>query len=132
MNIKTVKISGKIVKGDQYGRKLGFPTANLDRRSFSRQETKIKLGVYGGWAEFRLKAKSYKLKAAVVIGPLDKKGLPKIEAHLLNFKGNLYGIYLNIYLNIYLRPFKKFKGEAELKRQIKEDIKLIKSLNIKM
>ena len=63
-------------------------------------------------------------KAAIVIGPIDQTGLPKIEAHLQNFKGNLYGKYLSIYLSIYLRPFKKFKNEEELKRQIKKDIKL--------
>jgi len=51
--------------------------------------------------------------------------LPKIEAHLLGFKGDLYGSYLNIYLNIYLWTFKKFKNEEELKKQIGKDVKEI-------
>lgn len=130
-----MNISGTVTKGEQIGRTLGFPTANLDRRSFSRRKLKIKLGIYGGSAELKTKNFTHsaslgqKVKiysAAIVIGPLDKRGLPKIEAHLLNFQGNLYGKKLKINLNKYIRPFKKFKSEAELKRQIKKDIASIK------
>jgi riboflavin kinase / FMN adenylyltransferase len=127
-----VEISGKVIHGENYGKKLGFPTANLDRRSFSRRKTKVRLGVYAGWAEIVSSSKrqaARKYKAAIVIGPLDKKGLPKIEAHLMGFKGNLYSIYLNIYLNIYLRPFRKFRNEEDLKKQIVLDIKKIGELN---
>ncbi|MEK7161917.1 MAG: riboflavin kinase [Patescibacteria group bacterium] len=120
------EISGKVIHGEKYGRKIGFPTANLDRRSYSRRKQNIKLGIYAGYAEFKnSKFKIQNYPAGIVIGPLDKHHLPKIEAHLIGFKGNLYGIYLNIYLNIYLRPFKKYKSEAELKMQIKKDIKQI-------
>ena len=124
-----MNISGKVVSGDRVGRKLGYPTANLDRRSFSRRKLKLKLGVYAGFAE--LKIKNLKLKnyqAAIIIGPIDRKGLPKIEVHLLKFKGNLYGKKLTVSLGKYIRPFKKFKSEAELKLQIAQDIKLIKIL----
>ncbi len=108
-------ITGNVIKGDQYGRKLGFPTANLDRRQYNRDGLKIKFGVYVGMA-------STGHKAAIVIGPLDKKGLPKLEAHLLGFKGNLYGKTITITLKKYIRPFRKFKGEAELIKQIKKDL----------
>lgn len=126
-----IKISGKIIRGQGYGKVLGFPTANLDRRQYVRQGMKIKFGVYAGWAEIegsllgrpQKAAFRGKYPAAIVIGPLDKHRLPKIEAHLVGFKGNLYGIYINIYLNIYLRPFKKFKSEQGLRKQINKDIK---------
>lgn len=108
-------ISGIVVKGDQYGRKLGFPTANLDRREYNRRGLKLKFGIYAG-------ASSTGHKAAIVIGPLDKKGLPKIEAHLIGFKGNLYGKKIVLELKKHLRPFKKFKNETDLKRAIKKDI----------
>jgi FAD synthase len=114
-----ITISGKVVKGEGYGRVLGFPTANLDRRSFSRRRMKIRLGVYAGYVEL---PSGKKYRAAVVIGPIDKSSLPKIEAHLIGFKGNLYNTYLNIYLNRYIRPFKKFKNTEELKKQIASDI----------
>ncbi len=44
-------ISGKVIYGDRYGKRLGFPTANLDRREYSRRKLKIRFGVYTGWAE---------------------------------------------------------------------------------
>ena len=124
-----ITISGRVMRGDQYGRTLGFPTVNLDRRSYSRRKQKIKFGVYAGNVEIKnskLKIENY--LAGVIIGPLDKHQLPKLEAHLIGFKGNLYGKYLNIYLNRYIRPFKKFKTEAELIKQIQKDIKKINTI----
>ena len=129
-------IQGRVVHGEHYGKKLGFPTANLDRRDYVRRKLKIRLGVWAGYAIIRKKTTSprpspqegrgRRWKAAIVIGPIDKRGLPKIEAHLLNFKGNLYGKQMVIGLYKYLRLFRKFKNEGELKRQIKKDIALVK------
>jgi riboflavin kinase/FMN adenylyltransferase len=112
-------ITGKVIKGDQYGSKLGFPTVNLDRRQYVRDGMVIKFGIYAG-------VSSTGHKAAIVIGPLDQKGLPKLEAHLIGFKGNLYGKKISLELKKYLRPFKKFKNETELKKAIAADIKSIK------
>jgi riboflavin kinase/FMN adenylyltransferase len=120
-----IEISGKVINGEKYGRKLGFPTANLDRRQFVRNKLKVRLGVYAGYVEINVGI-GKKYKGAIIIGPLDKTGLPKLEAHLLNFKGNLYGKKLIISLGKFIRPFKKFKNEAELKKQIKKDIIEIK------
>lgn len=133
---KTIIISGRVIKGDQYGRVLGFPTANLDRRSYSRIKQKVKFGVYAGFVMINAldgalqgdplkSAIKGKYPAAIVIGPLDKHQLPKLETHLIGFKGNLYGKYLHVHLNKYIRPFKKFKTEAGLIKQIKKDIKKI-------
>ena len=134
----TINISGKVIRGEGYGKKLGFPTANIDRRDFVRRKLKVKLGIYAGFAELNLKSSSsakasadkkiLNLKSAIVVGPLDKDYLPKIEAHLVGFKGNLYGKKLTIILKKYLRPFKQFKSEAELKAQIAKDVKKAKSL----
>ena len=126
--MKEIKIYGRVIRGDAYGKKLGFPTANLERRSYARQKQKIKLGVYAGKAEVqgsRFEVQEY--VAAIVVGPIDKTGLPKIEAHLLGFKGSLYGKQLTLRLYKYIRPFKKFKTEKELKAQILQDIKIIKN-----
>lgn len=125
-------ISGKVIHGEHYGKTLGFPTANLDRRDYSRRKLKIKLGIYSGYAgilftnHYSLITKRY--KAGIVIGPLDKKGLPKIEAHLFGFRGKLYGKRITLRLVKYLRPFKKFQNESVLKAQIEKDIKIIKKL----
>ena len=143
LSIINYQLSGKVIQGDSFGKKLGFPTANLDRRDFVRRKLKIKFGVYAGQAEFKIKnsrqqspaaqAKGGQVKlkiypAGIVIGPFDKKGLPKIEAHLIGFKGNLYGKKITIFLQKYLRPYKKFKNMEELKKQIKKDIQRIRKL----
>ena len=102
----------------------------LQINSTGRRKLKIKLGVWAGRAEIGYGPQAVSYKSGIVIGPLDKRGLPKIEAHIINFKGNLYGKKLALNLNKYLRPFKKFKTEQELKQQIQKDILLIKQLTI--
>lgn len=122
-----IEITGKVIHGDHYGRQIGYPTANIDRRDFIRQKLKVRLGVWAGRAELKVKSKKLKVwRAAIVIGPIDKTSKPKIEAHLVGFKGNLYGIKLSLTLIKYLRPFKKFNSEELLKKQIKKDINKVK------
>lgn len=146
-----IRISGKVVHGDHFGKKLGFPTANLDRRDYARRKLNIRLGIYAGraivaaacLAEARAKRAIGRQKngsrwlplqgqmlypAAIVIGPLDKHRLPKIEAHLLNFNGNLYGKRIILSLGKYIRPFKKFLSGDVLKKQIAKDVVRIKKL----
>lgn len=123
-----IEIRGKVIHGDHFGKKLGFPTANLDRRDYIKRRLKIKFGVYAGWVEVALK----NYKAGIVIGPTDNNHLPKIEACLIGFKGNLYGKKIIISLQKYLRPFKKFKNEEELKKQIRTDIEKVKQLTMNL
>lgn len=122
-----IKITGKVIKGDGYGKKLGFPTANIDRRQWVRDKMKMRFGVYAGVVQL-LSGQEY--KAGIVIGPLDKAGLPKIEAHLIGFKRNVYGQKLVLQVSKFLRPFRKFKSEQELIRAIRQDIEVI-NLTIK-
>lgn len=111
-------ISGKVIRGDGYGKKIGFPTINIDRRSFSKLKIKPRLGVYSGVVDLGIK----KYKAGIVIGPLDKKGLPKLEAHLIGYNGNAYGKQVVFKMSKFIRNFKKFKTEKELIVQIKKDL----------
>jgi riboflavin kinase/FMN adenylyltransferase len=148
-----ISLLGKVIHGDHYGKKLGFPTANLDRRDYVRRHVRIRLGIWAGyafvpsrptmsaaeeewrdllkidpWASTRKRVSArdgITYKAGIVIGPLDKRRLPKIEAHLIGFKGNLYGKKITISLKKYIRPFKKFRNEQELKKQIQSDLKKI-------
>ena len=121
-----VKINGTIGHGDGYGEKLGFPTANLDRRSWSHLKKKPTLGIHAGRASVGKNQKKY--KAAIVVGPMDDKGLPKIEAYLLGFTGNLYGVKCELSFIKYLRKFMSFTDTKSLKKQIARDVVQVKSL----
>lgn len=131
-----ITITGKVIHGAKYGRKLGFPTANLDRREYARRKMKVRLGIWAGLVIIGEKTTSPRpspqegrvRKAAIVIGPVDKHQLPKIEAHLIGFQGNLYGKTVIIGLQKYIRRFKKFKTVDELKNQIKKDLVIIKKI----
>ncbi len=119
--MKSVIITGRVVRGAGYGKELGFPTANLDRRGYSHLKKKPRIGIYAGRAFLPNDHTGY--QAAIVIGPLDQKGLPKIEAHLLHFKGAIYGKRISLTLGAYLRSFKNFRTVAELKSQIRADLR---------
>lgn len=103
------KISGKVIRGDGYGRKLGFPTVNLATQA----EEIPPQGVYCGVALLNNK----KYKAGIVIGPNDK-----VEAHIVGYNGDAYGLEVTLEINKFLREYKKFNSEKELIAQIKKDI----------
>ena len=113
--------SGTVIRGEGYGKKIGFPTINIDERDFSSLKKKPVFGVYSG--RVTLSGKIY--KAGIIIGPLDKKGLLKVEAHLLGYKGNAYGKQAVFEVFQFLRKFKKFKTEKELISQIKKDLEML-------
>ena len=120
-----------MIKGSGYGKKIGFPTINLSRRNFLGIKKKPAFGVYAGQVILSRKPHSRasslrgkKYKAGIVIGPLDKQNLPKIEAHLIRFNGDAYGQKAIFEINEFIRKFKKFKSEKNLMAQIKKDLKI--------
>jgi len=125
--MKTITtITGKVIHGSGYGKQLGFPTANIDRRQYIQNGLKLKFGIYAGFAVL---PKGKKHPAGIVIGPRDEKKLPKLEAHILNFTGNLYGKKIALELHTYVRNFHTYKTIHALREQIKKDVaKIIKIL----
>lgn len=115
-------ITGKVIKGNKYGKKIGFPTINIDRRNFLKLVKKPAFGIYAGKVNLMSNTRCLAFKAGIVIGPLDKKHLPKVEAHLIGFKGNLYGKKAEFEINKFIRKFRKFKTEGKLIAQIKKDL----------
>ena len=121
----TTILSGKVIQGQRYGRTLGFPTANIDRRQYMKRKMHLPFGIYAG---FVILPNNKRFKAGIVIGPLDNKNLPKLEAHLLNFTGNLYGTSITLELHRFIRKFKAYPTVELLKKQIQIDIQKIKRL----
>ena len=107
-------ISSKVIKGDGYGRKIGFPTVNL-ARDFSKEKEFPPDGVYAGTALLD----SVEYRAGIVIGPLDK-----VEAHLIGYAGDAYGKEVTLQIKKFIRDYKKFNTEQELIIQIKKDMEL--------
>jgi riboflavin kinase/FMN adenylyltransferase len=107
---------GTVIPGDQRGRTLGFPTANLRLH----HELRPPYGVYAA----QLLRRGELLPAVVNIGerPTFAAEDIQVEAHLLDFHGDLYGEVLEVFLLKRLRPEKAFASEMALKEQIHVDI----------
>jgi riboflavin kinase / FMN adenylyltransferase len=115
---RAYSIVGKIIPGDQLGRKLGFPTANLDVAGLVVPPS----GVYA--AQARLRDQFH--RAVVNIGTRPSVQSPRsqlrVEAHLLDFTGDLYHQDLELVLVHKLRDEKKFPSLDDLRAQIAKDI----------
>jgi len=113
------RLPGRVVEGAKRGRTLGIPTANLE---IEEERAFPAIGVYACRAHH---AAGTHL-AVVNIGfrptfdPSD--GLPKVEAHLLDFSGDLYGSTVTLDFIARLRPEMKFPGIEALLAQIQRDI----------
>jgi riboflavin kinase / FMN adenylyltransferase len=114
---RSYSISGVVVPGQQLGRTLGFPTANID---YPPIKFLPRLGVYC----VRVDAEQHQqLQAVMNIGkrPTVNGQSTLLEVHVLNWSGDLYGQQLTIYLDKFLRPEQKFAGLPELTKQIQAD-----------
>ncbi len=108
---------GTVVKGDQRGRKIGFPTANL---SLNEPFVVPRQGVYV--ADCHVLDRTY--RAVMNIGrrpTVYEQGQLAIEVHLLDFEGDLYGDTLRVELLYYIRAERKFETLDHLKQKLVED-----------
>lgn len=117
---------GVVVTGDQRGRMLGFPTANVE------VPNRISLpadGVYAGWYE-RPTGESY--ACAINLGRrptfYEHADSSLLEAHLLGFEGDLYGESARVRFTNFLRSERKFDGIDALKEQLDLDVVHAQSL----
>jgi riboflavin kinase/FMN adenylyltransferase len=111
-------VEGPVVAGDGRGRTLGIPTANVAPRN----ETLPAVGVYAAWAW--PEGRSPGLAAVVNVGrrPTFGGGAVSVEAHLLDFAGDLYGAALAVAFEARLRGERTFDGPDALVARIREDI----------
>jgi riboflavin kinase/FMN adenylyltransferase len=110
-------LTGQVVVGAQRGRLLGFPTANL---AVAPERAIPADGVYACFAW--LDQKRYRAVTNVGVRPSFAGAERTVEAHLLDFRGDLYGLDLKIEFVERLRPEKRFDDLDELIAQIQADI----------
>jgi len=115
-------IVGKVEKGRQLGKKLGFPTCNLNINEY----VLAKPGVYA--VKAKKKNDNLWIKGIANLGyrPTFNQNKLLLEVHLFNFSGNLYDKYLTVEFLKFIRKEKKFKNAEQLKKQIKSDLLIAK------
>ena len=113
------EIIGTVVRGKQLGRTIGFPTANVQPDT----QKDIPYGVYAGECLWDTEIKP----CVVNIGrhPTVPEGAPTIEAHILDFHGDLYGQTITLRLNRFLRPERRFESLDALREQLQRDIEQV-------
>ncbi len=115
---RTYSLAARVIPGDQLGHQLGFPTANLDCTGLVLPPN----GVYAARAAVRGETH----RAVLNIGhrPTLENRVPqlRVEVHLLDFTGDLYGEEIEITFAEKLREEKKFPSLAALREQIARDI----------
>ena len=115
-------IQGIVKKGRQIGKKIGFPTCNIDINDY----VLAKPGVYAVRV-LRKNSNKY-LKGIANLGyrPTFNQKKLLLEVHLFNFSGNLYNKLLSVEFLKFIRKEKKFNNVNQLRAQIKKDLNIAK------
>jgi riboflavin kinase/FMN adenylyltransferase len=118
-------IQGEVITGDQRGRTIGFPTANI---RISEPFVTPRTGVYAIKAE--VKGQRYDGVMNIGYKPTFNQDelTPSLEAHLFGFSQNIYGETMSVELVSFLREERRFSGIQELVDQIKQDAETSKSI----
>ena len=115
-------IEGIVKKGRQVGKKIGFPTCNIDIENYILARP----GVYAVRVSRKNNFKILKGIANLGYRPTFNQKKILLEVHLFNFSGNLYNKYLSVEFLKFIRKEKKFKNINKLRSQIKLDLKIAK------
>jgi len=115
---RSYEISGTVVKGNQLGRTIGFPTANILVNSY------MKLIPANGVYVVRVKIAGARHFGVMNIGnkpTLNSSNHRSIEVHILDFDKDVYGQPITVFFDNYLRNEQKFANLDELKKAIAHD-----------
>lgn len=126
---RSYSLVGTVVKGQQLGRTIGFPTANLQlppEKFLPRQ------GVYSVRVAGTLFGASESVLGVMNIGnrPTVDGVKQTLEVHILDWSGDLYGQTLTVYLEAFLRPEQKFASLDALKAQIQADCEAARRVSV--
>ena len=114
---RNFSVAGKVIKGDQRGRTIGIPTANLE---YPLNTIIIPYGVYA--VETIIEGNTYFGIVNFGIRPTFNKDKPIVEAYLFDFDNDIYGKNIEILFHKQIRQEKKFNDIKELLNQINIDI----------
>ena len=115
-------IQGVVKKGRQVGKKIGFPTCNIDIQDY----VLAKPGVYAVKVMRSNNSKYLRGIANLGYRPTFNQKKILLEVHLFNYSGNLYNKHLSVEFLKFIRKEKKFKSVNQLKFQIKKDLNIAK------
>ena len=115
-------IEGIVQRGRQMGKKIGFPTCNIDIDDY----VLAKPGVYAVKVLRKNNTKYLRGIANLGYRPTFNQKKILLEVHLFNFSGNLYNKILSVEFLRFIRKEKKFKNINQLKARIKTDLKIAK------
>lgn len=115
-------VEGVVIGGNRLGRRLGFPTANIDMSQYPDIEN----GVY--CSKVVVDGQAYVAMTNVGVRPSVDGSRRLLETHLFGFDGLLYGLKLRVELYEKIRDEKKFSSVEELRKQIEQDSNKIKEL----
>jgi riboflavin kinase/FMN adenylyltransferase len=118
------RLEGVVVRGDQRGRELGFPTANLLSHRYAAVPAD---GIYAAWLVrygTRAEQRPERLAAAISIGtnPTFSGQERRVEAYVLDFEGDLYGERIGLDFVTRLRETRKYDAIEPLIAQMNEDV----------
>ena len=115
-------IEGVVKRGRQQGKKIGFPTCNIDIQDYVIAIP----GVYAVRVYQNNKKKYLKAIANLGYRPTFNQKKILLEVHIFNFSGNLYDKYLSVEFIKFIRKEKKFNNVNQLRKQIQSDLKIAK------
>jgi len=115
-------VDGVVQKGRQIGKKIGFPTCNIDIQDY----VLAKPGVYAVKVLRSNNSKYLRGIANLGYRPTFNQKKILLEVHLFNYSGNLYNKLLSVEFLKFIREEKKFKNVNQLKSQIKKDLNIAK------
>ena len=116
---RTYFIDGRVATGRRLGRKMGFPTVNVDPFNDLFPGS----GVYVTTSRFESFARSFESVTNIGVRPtLYENYATTIESHILDFDSNVYGDTVRLYFHHLLRREQQFRSALELTNQIRNDI----------
>lgn len=122
MNEDGLILEGEVVLGKRLGRTIGFPTANIDVADMAACPS----GVYYGVC--RVDDTAYRVIINIGKHPTAPEGAPTVEAHLIDFSGDLYGRSIAVRLVKFLRGETKFPSLDALRAQLEQDMNAARAL----